>query len=128
MREDLDLMESHYVGDGWYFDKATQRDYYTLWGFHFYSLIYAAVMGREDPERCARFVERARLIAPRFACWFDGEGRALPYGRSLTYRFAQCSFWAAMAFAGVTAEGLGWDEIKGLLLRKPARLAASAHL
>ena len=110
-------MESHYVGDGWYFDKATQRDYYTLWGFHFYSLIYAAVMGREDPERCARFVERARLIAPRFACWFDGEGRALPYGRSLTYRFAQCSFWAAMAFAGVTAEGLGWDEIKGLLLR-----------
>lgn len=117
MREDLDLMESHYVGDGWYFDKATQRDYYTLWGFHFYSLIYAAVMGREDPERCARFVERARLIAPRFACWFDGEGRALPYGRSLTYRFAQCSFWAAMAFAGVTTEGLGWGEIKGLLLR-----------
>lgn len=113
MREDLDLMESHYVGDGWYFDKATQRDYYTLWGFHFYSLIYAAVMGREDPERCARFVERARLIAPRFACWFDGEGRALPYGRSLTYRFAQCSFWAARplpasrrrALAGVRSKG-----------------------
>ena len=117
LREDLDMMESHYVGDGWYFDYPTKRDYYTLWGFHFYSLVYAAAMGAEDPERCARFRERAALIAPRFACWFDRQGRALPYGRSLTYRFCQASFWAAMALAGVTAEGLGWGEIKGLLLR-----------
>lgn len=117
MEEDLELMESHYVADGWYFDKETQRDYYTLWGFHFYSLLYAKVMRAEDPERCERFIERAKLIAPRFACWFDGEGRALPYGRSLTYRFAQSSFWAAMAFAEVTTEELGWGEIKGLLLR-----------
>ncbi len=117
LREDLDMMESHYVGDGWYFDYPTKRDYYTIWGFHFYSLLCAVVMREEDPERCRRFVERARLIAPRFACWFDREGRALPYGRSLTYRFCQGSFWAAMAFAGVTAEGLGWGEIRGLLLR-----------
>ena len=87
-------MESHYTADGWYFDYPTKRDYYTLWGFHFYSLLYAAVMDREDPERCARIRERAALIAPRFACWFDREGRGLPYGRSLTYRFCQSSFWA----------------------------------
>ena len=117
LREDLDMMESHYVGDGWYFDYPTKRDYYTLWGFHFYSLVYAAAMSEKDPERCRRFTDRARLIAPRFACWFDREGRALPYGRSLTYRFAQGSFFSAMAFAGVTAEGVGWGEMKGLLLR-----------
>ena len=117
MAEDLDMMESHYVGDGWYFDYLTKRDYYTLWAFHFYSLVYAAAMQTGDAERCARFVERARLIAPRFACWFDGAGRALPYGRSLTYRFAQSAFWASMAFAGVTAPGLGWGEMKGLLLK-----------
>ncbi len=116
LREDLDMMESHYVGDGWYFDYLTKRDYYTLWGFHYYSLVYAAAMRDRDPERCARFVERARLIAPRFACWFDREGRALPYGRSLTYRFAQGAFFAAMALAGVTAPGLDWGEMKGLLL------------
>ena len=116
LREDLDMMESHYVGDGWYFDYPTKRDYYTIWGFHYYSLIYAAAMRDEDPERCKRFIERARIIAPRFACWFDREGRALPYGRSLTYRFAQGAFWAAMAFAGVTADGLDWGEMKGLLL------------
>ena len=117
LKEDLDMMEGHYVGDGWYFDYETKRDYYTLWGFHYYSLVYAAAMREEDPERCARFEERARLIAPRFACWFDREGRALPYGRSLTYRFAQGSFWSAMAFAGVNAPGLGWGEIRHLWLQ-----------
>ena len=117
LREDLDMMESHYAGDGWYFDYPTKRDYYTLWGFHFYNLVYAAAMADRDPERCRRFRERARLIAPRFACWFDREGRGLPYGRSLTYRFAQSCFFSAMALAGVTAEGIGWGEMKGLLLR-----------
>ncbi|MBQ6232149.1 MAG: DUF2264 domain-containing protein [Clostridia bacterium] len=116
LKEDLDMMEGHYVGDGWYFDYPTKRDYYTIWGFHYYSLVYAAAMKDADPERCRRFIDRAKLIAPRFACWFDREGRALPYGRSLTYRFAQGSFWSAMAFAGVTADGLGWGEMKGMLL------------
>jgi len=117
LKEDLDMMEGHYVGDGWYFDYETKRDYYTLWGFHYYSLVYAAAMKDEDPERCARFIERAQLIAPRFACWFDREGRALPYGRSLTYRFAQGSFWSAMAFAGVTTPEMGWGEIRHLWLQ-----------
>ena len=116
MREDLDLLESHYTADGWYFDYPTKRDYYTLWGFHFYSLLYATAMEREDPERCARFRERAAVIAPRFACWFDREGRGLPYGRSLTYRFCQSSFWAAAAFAGVECGGLSAGQIKHLLL------------
>lgn len=116
LEEDLSLAESHYVSDGWYFDKATQRDYYTLWAFHYYGLVYAKVMGERAPERCARFIKRAKLIAPRFACWFDGEGRALPYGRSLTYRFAQSSFWAALALAGEKPEEMQWGEIKHLLL------------
>lgn len=116
LREDLDMMESHYVGDGWYFDYPTKRDYYTLWGFHYYSLLYAAAMKTEDPERCRRFEERAKKIAPRFACWFDREGRALPYGRSLTYRFAQGCFWPALAFAGQTAEGVGWGQMKKMTL------------
>lgn len=116
LREDMDLMESHYTADGWYFDFPTKRDYYTLWGFHFYSLLYAALMDREDPERCRRIRERAALIAPRFACWFDREGRGLPYGRSLTYRFCQASFWAAMAFAGVRCDEVSPGQIRRLLM------------
>ena len=116
MREDMDLLESHYTADGWYFDYPTKRDYYTLWGFHFYGLLYAAAMEAEDPERCARIRERASLIAPRFACWFDREGRGLPYGRSLTYRFCQSSFWAAAAYTGTPCGGLRPGQVKRLLL------------
>ena len=116
LQEDMDLMESHYTADGWYFDYPTKRDYYTLWGFHFYSLLYAALMDGEDPERCRRIRERAALIAPRFACWFDREGRGLPYGRSLTYRFCQSSFWAAMVFAGVHSDRLSMGQVKHLML------------
>ena len=116
LKEDLDLVESHYTEDGWYFDYPTKRDYYTLWGFHFYGLLYAAAMDGRDPERCARIRARAALIAPRFACWFDREGRGLPYGRSLTYRFCQSSFWAAMIFAGVRCGSLTMGQMKHLLL------------
>ena len=117
LEDDLNRLEGHYCGDGWYYDKPAQRDYYTLWAFHYYGLVYARFMAGRDPARSARFVERARLIAPRFAAWFDGEGRGLPYGRSLTYRFAQGAFWSACALGDVTCEGLGWGEVKGLLLR-----------
>lgn len=116
LEDDLNRLETHYCGDGWYYDKPAQRDYYTLWAFHYYGLMYARFMAERDPERSARFLDRARQIAPRFAAWFDREGRALPYGRSLTYRFAQGAFFSACAVAGVTAEGLGWGEIKHLML------------
>ena len=56
------------------------------------------------------------MMAPRFACWFDREGRALPYGRSLTYRFCQGSFWAAMAFADVDCDAVRWGQMRHLLL------------
>jgi hypothetical protein len=39
----------------------------------------------------------------------------VPYGRSLTYRFAQGAFWGALAFAGV--EALPWPEVRGHLMR-----------
>ena len=117
MEADLVEMEGHYAGNGWYFDRPGQNDYYTLWAFHYYGLVYAVAMKEIDPERSERFLERARMVMPRFACWFDGEGRALPYGRSLTYRFAQASFWAACAFAGVTSPEIGWGEMKSLFLK-----------
>ena len=47
--------------------------------------------------------------------WFGARGEALPYGRSLTYRFAQVSFWCALAFANV--EVFPWGVIKGIINR-----------
>lgn len=45
-------------------------------------------------------------------------GRAIPFGRSMTYRFAMSAFWAALAFADVSLPSpLTWSVIRGLLLR-----------
>ena len=49
-------------------------------------------MQDEDPEWAQRFKERATLFAQDFVYYFDEDGEALPYGRSLTYRFAQGRF------------------------------------
>ncbi len=117
LREDLTCVEEHYDGEGWYFDYPDQRDYYTSWGYHFYGLIYARAMSAHDPTRCKRFIMRARAFAPSFAAWFSADGQGLPYGRSLTYRFAQSSFFSAMGVAEVTADGINWGVMKGLFLR-----------
>jgi hypothetical protein len=112
----LDRLETYALADGWYGDGATeQRDYYIPWAMHFYGLIYAALAGAEDPARAERFRQRAAEFAVGFRHWFAADGSAVPFGRSLTYRFAQGSFWGALPYAGVDAVPYG--EVKGLLLR-----------
>ena len=61
------------------------------------------------------FRERAAVFAQDFQHWFSADGAALPFGRSLTYRFAHGAFWGALAFADV--EALPWPVVKGLYLR-----------
>lgn len=113
---DLNRVDDFYLGEGWYSDGPTaQRDYYIGFAMHFYSLVYAKLMGKEDPERAAKYKERAKLFAQDFIYWFGERGEALPYGRSLTYRFAQGCFWCALAFADVKA--FAWGEIKGIVNR-----------
>jgi hypothetical protein len=114
----LDRIEDFYIGDGWYSDGLKmQRDYYIAFAFHYYGLIYAKLAKHYDPERSKRFCERAAQFAQDFVYWFATDGSALPFGRSLSYRFAQGSFWGALAFADVEVEGLPWGVIKGLVLR-----------
>lgn len=116
LETDLNRVEDFYLGDGWYSDGMTkQRDYYIGFAMHFYSLIYAKVMEEEDPERSARYKERGAGFARDFIYWFGEKGEALPYGRSLTYRFAQGCFWSALAFADV--EAYPWGVVKGIINR-----------
>lgn len=116
LKQDLERIDDFYLGEGWYSDGNTkQRDYYIGFAMHFYSLIYARLMEKEDPERSKRYKERAALFAGDFVYWFGERGEALPFGRSLTYRFAQVSFFCALAFAGV--EALPWGVIRGIVGR-----------
>ena len=58
---------------------------------------------------------RARQFAGAMRHWYGPDGAALPFGRSLLYRFAHAGFWGALAYAGV--EALPWGQIKGYYLR-----------
>jgi len=109
-------LASYYMEGGWYRDgEGRASDYYNPFAIHFYGLLYTRLAGAEDPKRAARFREETTLFAKDFAAWFADDGGALPFGRSLTYRFAQGSFWGALALADV--EALPWGVIKGLAMR-----------
>ncbi len=116
MQRAIDYYESFYIGNGWYGDgKRPQKDYYVPFAIHFYCLLYVKFMRKEDPDRCKIYEGRAKEFAKTFLYWFDDEGKALPYGRSQTYRFAQVAFFSACAFAEVEVFPL--SVIKGIIER-----------
>ena len=106
-------LDGFYIADGWYRDGNIRRiDHYVPFAMHFYGLIYSKLV---NDDRAERYRERAVLFAEDFRHWFAPDGATIPFGRSLTYRFACAGFWSALAFADV--EALPWGEIKGLCLR-----------
>ncbi|MGG6312982.1 DUF2264 domain-containing protein [Paenibacillus macerans] len=116
VERNLDRIDGFYLEDGWYSDGAGgHSDYYVPLAFHYCGLLYAKLMGDEDPERADRFKERAARFAGDFIHWFGPNGAALPYGRSLTYRFAQAAFWCALAYAEVPVLSPGI--VKGVVMR-----------
>ena len=116
IKADIEQIHRMYKGNGWYSDGfSAQMDYYIAFAMHFYGLIYAKIMEREDPENSKIFKERAIRFAEDFIYWFDENGSAVAFGRSLTYRFAQCCFWSACVYAGIEPFDLGI--IKGIISR-----------
>ena len=112
----LNAIEPWYLGNGWYTDGENAHvDHYNSWGMHFYCLLYAALMKDEDPVRAELYKERARVFAQDYLYYFGDDGSAIPYGRSLAYRFAEAAFWAAYAYADVG--GIEPGVLKGLFLR-----------
>lgn len=110
------MMEAYYLGDGWYSDgPGRPKDYYISMAFHFYGLIYATLNGSDDPQRAATIRERATLFARDFIYLSAADGASVPFGRSLTYRFAMVAFWSGVAFAGLDVFSPG--VVKGIILR-----------
>ena len=115
MEEDIAIVESCARQGGWYVDGHDgQVDYYVPFAMHFYSLIYAGFMKEEDRERSELWKGRSEQFCEDFIYWFNRDGEEIPFGRSLTYRFAHSAFFSALLFAG--AEGVGYGRIKKLLL------------
>lgn len=117
--ESLDAIDSYRRGDSWYQDGMLANiDYYVPWAFHTYGLMYVAAnrLGLGDATRAAAFAERAAGFASDFVHWFGPDGSAIPYGRSLTYRFATASMWGALAWADVESD-VPWNVVKGMSMR-----------
>lgn len=109
-----EALEKLYLGEGWYRDGPGRRvDHYIGFAFHTYALLLHRFAPQTDK---GDHLARARLFAPQFANWFDGEGRSLAYGRSLTYRFATVAFFGAYALADEDPV-LDWGILKGIVLR-----------
>lgn len=116
MESGLAMLEDYYENGGWYKDGADgDKDYYNPFVLVSYGLLYAKYMAEEEPERCARFRQRAVEFARDFLYWFSEDGSAVAYGRSMTYRFAQGAFFAIALLTDTPV--LPVPVMKGILVR-----------
>jgi len=107
-------IDKMYLGNGWYSDGISeQRDYYVSFAIHYYSLIFVHYSDENIYKQ--KFLRRANLFSKTFIYWFSENGSSLPFGRSLTYKFAQIAFWSAMV--GLKSDYFKINEIKGIINR-----------
>ena len=91
-------MDQGFPSDGVNTDTKAYDYYATSFAIPFYSLIYAKLCDKTDPERAALYRKRAVVNLPMVVNLFAPDGGAIPFGRSMTYRFAVSCFFAAVAF------------------------------
>ncbi len=108
----LKITDSFFLDDkGWYNDgypdKRRARDYYIPWAMQFYGLVFSAYCSDLYPDYARKYSERALVFSDEFRYWFSDDGSALPFGRSLTYRFAQAAFWSVLPLAFSEGTDLG---------------------
>lgn len=114
LASDLRSIESMYAGEGWYENgRPFQRDHYIGLSFHFVLLL----LRRFAPEVCPLPEEPARAAAfeADYVSWFDRQGRSVPFGRSIFYRFGHLCFWSACALTGTHAHELG--EVRRMVMQ-----------
>ncbi|KAL4924100.1 DUF2264 domain-containing protein [Aspergillus undulatus] len=121
---DLNKLDTFDIGEGWssdgpWGDERKQADYYSgSFAIQFAQLLYVRFAGDNGP-RTEKYRQSARDFASVFWRYFGPDGAAIPFGRSMTYRFAFAGFWSAAVCANVELpeplSNLG--AVKGLILR-----------
>lgn len=68
-------------------------DYYSgSFAIQYLQLLYSRLATHTDIVQAEEYRNRARMYALDFVHYFDPEGRAITFGRSLTYRWAMAAF------------------------------------
>ncbi|KAJ4347332.1 uncharacterized protein N0V89_011273 [Didymosphaeria variabile] len=124
--EALDVLDRFYISDGWssdgpWGDVRKQADYYSgSFAMQFAALLFVKHASSLPvyASRIEKYKEQAKMFAAEYWRYFDINGAAIPFGRSLTYRFAMGAFWAAVSYADIELPPpLDIGTVKGLLLR-----------
>ncbi|KAJ5377851.1 uncharacterized protein N7496_005260 [Penicillium cataractarum] len=131
---DFSMLDRFDIGNGWSADGiwrkdiregeeryGRQADYYSgSFAIQFSQLLYCIIAEKSDPDRVARYKYQAREFASQYWRYFDEDGASIPFGRSLTYRFAMGAFYAAFALAKCYDETNRYTSagfVKGMLFR-----------
>ncbi len=97
----LNLLESMAIGGGWFVDGSNESvDYYNAFAFHYYGPWWAMLYGDLAPERVDRWRGWTREFLCDYTHFFAATGEHVPFGRSLTYRFAASAPFALAAKSG----------------------------
>lgn len=131
IERNLERVDKFHVGDGWYRDglgpdDEHRIDYYNPFAFGYYQLIFLGMNVKSS--WMVNYRSRIFEFTKQYINFFDTDGASVPYGRSLTYRFAAGAFWGALPFAdfqnlknskvpgNTTDWPLDWSRIKSLYL------------
>lgn len=129
VKEHIDLslktLDTFYIADGWNSDglwckERQQADYYSgSFAIQFAQLLFVRFAPEYDPQRTERYKQQAREFAREYWRYFAPNGAAIPFGRSLTYRFACAAFFAAICVVDIDLPSpiCCFGSAKGLLLR-----------
>lgn len=100
----LRFLDTLYLGQGWYKDGEFGRfDYYEAWSLHLYPLLWSLIADDSFPgweDRKREYVKRTNLFLPFYTHWFASNGTMVPFGRSLSYRFAASALFPVAVLAG----------------------------
>ncbi len=117
LNDHLDFLMASYGGDGWFLD--AHFDYYSVWVFHLYGIIWSRAWGdKNDPDRVKVMEKQFADLMKTYPLFFGRDGKMLMWGRSICYRFgATCAFpLASMAQTPTINPGWARRIVSGALL------------
>lgn len=95
MRDHAAAVLDWYAGDGWYRD-GHSFDYYSCWAFQVYGPIWCRWYGYDNmPDVAAQIEAHSNRLMETYPDFFDADGWTNMWGRSIIYRFAAVSAFAA---------------------------------
>ena len=108
LKEYLEKSLDHYRGQGWYNDNPAY-DYYSMWAFQMYGVLWADLFGKEHyPEIAAKFEANFRDVKNNYPYMFSRDGKMIMWGRSISYRFASIAPFPLMGLTKDQDTNYGW--------------------